>query len=129
MFRKLAGSAELFYLPGITYLLPDLTRFLSQDILKLEFSQMPMCELILRIGLEIFNHLSDENNELDLKQTIYFIKEDLHEDIDFVRPNTKLARNHRPVRLRPGHLQRPDHLQTGPPSLFPENRPAAPKSL
>jgi hypothetical protein len=42
-------------------------------------------EYILRIGLEIFANLSEDNAELDLKKAMHFIKFRLKENFDFVK--------------------------------------------
>ncbi|CAD8113637.1 unnamed protein product [Paramecium sonneborni] len=77
VFRQIAGQQEIIQLE-------DFFQFLSKDLLKLDLTKMTQFELVIRIALELFQNMCDDDNQLDLKRTVHFIKEELCEDIDFL---------------------------------------------
>jgi hypothetical protein len=67
----------------------DLQTFLGYDITKINLQELDATELVLRIALEIFHHLSSDGFELELKKTMAFIKLYFKEQIDFVKQTSK----------------------------------------
>lgn len=64
--------------------IPDLQNSLSIDLKSINLLEMTEPELVLRIGLEIFDALGDNEFEMELKRVMNFMKFQLKSEIDFV---------------------------------------------